>query len=200
MLSVLRIAVVVLSVCGSLFLSYDSFAYDSGTNIPDKAPAQIRADLLQEPVERISVEGKTPLSFYKRQFEIAELDFYDMFNAANEIPDFTMFCRKRAPTGSRIKRTYCYPQYLLKRHAYETQNAIANTPAGLLAQGVVQNLPTMEQIEALVAREQQQALEYAEQLVKENPAMLEQLLKMKQAELVYLAKKSEREKRREQAQ
>jgi hypothetical protein len=49
----------------------------------------------------------------------------------------------------------------------------------------------MEQVEALVAREQEQALAYAVELVKENPAMLEQLIKMKQAELVYLAKKAE---------
>lgn len=152
-------------------------------------PSEMREKINREQIERIDVKGRTPLAFYKREFEMAELDFYDMFNSLNEVNDFTMFCRKSAPTGSRIKRTYCYPQYLLKRHAFETQNAIANTPPQLLASGSVRGLPTIEQVEAMVSREREAALQYAEKLVKDNPSLLKQLIKMKEAELLYLEKK-----------
>ena len=164
---------------------------DDDINQKDSSPSKLRTELNQEPFERIGIEGRIPLAFYKRQFEIAELDFYDMFNALNEVPDFTMYCRKRAETGTNIKKTYCYPQYMLKRYASETQNAIANTPRRLLAVGAVRNLPTYQQIEGMVEREQEKALEYAEQLVQDNPDLLKQLLKMKEAELLYLQKKQQ---------
>ena len=41
----------------------------------------------------------------------------------------------------------------------------------------------------MVNREREVALQYAEKLVKDNPTLLKQLIKMKNAELLYLEKK-----------
>lgn len=139
--------------------------------------------------ENIIVESKVPLLYYKKQFEMAELDFYELYNSLVDEPKFKMVCDKRRITGSHIKRTFCYPQFWLNQSAQASQEAFSNTDTSLLRQGIVRNPPSIDTIEFLSSRDRKEALVYVEKLVMKHPKLYQQLLKMAQAEQVYLAKK-----------
>lgn len=145
--------------------------------------------------ENIIVESKVPLLYYKKQFEMAELDFYELYNSLADEPKFKMVCNKRRVTGSHIKRTFCYPQFWLNQSAQASQEAFSNTDTNLLRQGIVKNPPSVDTIEFLSTRDRKAALVYVEKLVKAHPKLYQQLLKMAQAEQVYLAKKQARKTR-----
>ena len=96
--------------------------------------------------EKIIVESKVPLLYYKKQFEMAELDFYELYNSLADEPKFKMICDKRRVTGSHIKRTFCYPQFWLNHSAQASQEAFSNTDVNLLRQGIVKNPPSIDAI------------------------------------------------------
>lgn len=146
--------------------------------------------------EKIIVESKVPLLYYKKQFEMAELDFYELYNSLADEPKFKMVCDKRRVTGSHIKRTFCYPQFWLNHSAQASQEAFSNTDVNLLRQGIVKNPPSIDAIEFLSSRDRKAALAYVEGLVKKHPKLYQQLLKMAQAEQLYLAKKDARKNKK----
>ena len=136
---------------------------------------------IQDNLETIGIISRVPMSYYKRQIEIAELDFYDLYNSLEDESKYLMYCRREAKVGSKIKRMACYPQYFLDVYSQMSQDAFASTPTDKLAMGIVYNPPSLDDIEFLTQREKKKALEYVEELVKKHPALLEKLLKMNNA-------------------
>ncbi len=145
----------------------------------ETSPSEMRAQLENENVETIEVTGTKPLLYYKRQVELAELDFYDLFNAIADEDKFKVKCRKEARAGSRIKTTVCYPQYVLTRMAQETQNALNS---GL-------PYPNLDDIEFLVENEKQESMKYVEEVVSSNPKLLAKLIEMNEKQALYNSKK-----------
>jgi hypothetical protein len=141
-------------------------------------PEMTKQDI--DDVERIGVTGKVDTLYFKRQAMMAELDFYELFNAVADEEKFKMKCRKESRTGSRIKTTRCYPQYLLARMSQETQDALSSGAP----------YPTWEQVEFLVQRDKEEALQYAEKLVQDNPELLNKLVAMHQKQQEYLVRKA----------
>lgn len=146
---------------------------------PSEMREQMQKEMQQENVETIEVVGTKPLLFYKRQVELAELDFYDLFNAIADEDKFKVKCRKEARAGSRIKTTVCYPQYVLSRMAQETQDAISS---GL-------PYPKLDDIEFLVQREKEESMKYVEEIVTQNPKLLAKLIEMNEKQALYQSKK-----------
>lgn len=151
------------------------------------------AQSAQEPIplETIVVESKVPVLYYKHQFEQAELDFYELYNSFVDEDKFKMRCSLRRMTGSHIKRTYCYPQYLLNQSAQASSAAMSNTDPSLLRAGIIRNPPSAKMIEFLSTRDRKASLIYAEELIKKHPALYQQLLNMHKAEQLYLNKKAQ---------
>jgi hypothetical protein len=145
----------------------------------ETSPTEMREQLMSEEVEVIEVTGKVPLLYYKRQAELAELDFYDLFNTSATEKKFKVKCRKEARTGSRIKKTVCYPQYVLDKMAQETQNALSTGG----------RYPSLDDIEFLVKKEKEESLKYVEQIVASNPKLKAQLVKMNEQKAIYESKK-----------
>lgn len=136
---------------------------------------------IKENIEIIGVFAQTPLLYFKREMERAELDFYESFNAIADEDRFRIKCRMESKIGSRIKKRACYPRYVLDRMSQETQDALSRgTP-----------FPTLEEIEFLVKRDKEKALVYAENLVKQHPELLEKLVKMHEKQAKYESKKVE---------
>lgn len=147
---------------------------------------------IQDNLETIGIVSDVPLLYYKRQIEIAELDFYDLYNSLADEKRYLMYCRREAKVGSKIKRMACYPQYFLEIYSQMSQDAFANTPTDKLAMGIVYNPPSLDDIEFLTQRDKKKALKYVADLVKEHPALLEKLLKMNKAIEVYEEQKAKR--------
>jgi hypothetical protein len=172
----------VIALCMGTLLMSSAFATTETAKNVDVAeytnPEITKQDI--DDVERIGVTGKVDTLFFKRQAMMAELDFYELFNAVADEEKFKMKCRKESRTGSRIKTTRCYPQYLLARMSQETQDALSSGAP----------YPTWEQVEFLVKRDKEEALLYAEKLVEENPELLNKLVAMHQKQQEYLARKA----------
>lgn len=165
-------------------LSFSSFGYTDTTDVTKDyvAPEETRQQVLNDDIERIDVRSKVPLLYFKRQAMLAELDFYETFNAMADKEEFKMRCRKESRVGSRIKETRCYPQYLLQRMSLETQDALSSGKP----------FPTWEDIEFLVQRDKAASLEYAEELISNNPDLLAKLQNMHARQQEYQTKKAER--------
>lgn len=147
----------------------------------DTSPEALKAQLNDEKVEQIEVRGSVPLLYYKRQVELAELDFYETFNMLADEDKYKVKCRREARTGSRMKTTACYPQYVLNRMAQETQAAL-NSGAPY---------PKLDDIEFLVENERKESLEYAEEIIKKNPKLMEKLVKLNEKQAEFEAKKAQ---------
>lgn len=136
---------------------------------------------VKDNIEIIGVFARTPLLFFKKEMERAELDFYESFNAIADEDKFRVKCRLEAKVASRIKKRVCYPRYVLDRMAQETQNALSSGSP----------FPTLEEIEFLVKRDKEEALLYAEKIVKDNPELLKKLIKMNEKQEKYQSKRAE---------
>gem|GEM_PF-906806 len=134
---------------------------------------------MKESAEKIEVVGQKPLLFFKQQMQMAELDFYSLFNAIATEEKFKVKCRQESRIGSRIKTTACYPQYVLDRMAIETQNALRSGAP----------FPSLSDVEFLVQREKEDSLKYVEQVVSQNPDLLKKLVDMNEKKLQYNQKK-----------
>lgn len=128
----------------------------------------------QQDMERIEVRGKFDPSraYFQRQIETTELSFFERFNELADERKFKMNCRNEKTTGTRIKRKVCYPQYALDRMNEETQKA-RRTGAPF---------PTMEFIQRLTKKEQEESYAYTEKVIKENPDLAKLFVAMVKAQ------------------
>lgn len=130
---------------------------------------------LEEDYDVVTFYGTKPPGFYRRQFQLAELDFYKKFNDYVDVDKFRIKCRKESPLGSRIYQTVCYPQYLLTRVARESN---FSRTAGL-------PLPTIDQVERQATSEKEEFANYSEELVKKHPELFEKLIEFGKAKKAY---------------
>jgi hypothetical protein len=71
-------------------------------------------------IEEIVVYGSKSLGQLRDQIRRAEVKVFDLFNSFNNDDEFDIHCRKVAPTGSRIKKRVCSPNYVADLVAKET--------------------------------------------------------------------------------
>jgi hypothetical protein len=73
-------------------------------------------------MEEVIVLGSMPLTQLKREMYRAEEDLYDLFNSNNSDVAFDIRCYEEAPTGSKIKRRVCRPNFVGDLLAEATMN------------------------------------------------------------------------------
>jgi hypothetical protein len=61
-------------------------------------------------LEEVIVYGQKPLWRLRRDIDLAENRFYDLFNQLNDEPRLRVTCRKEAKTGSHIRTKICRTQ------------------------------------------------------------------------------------------
>jgi hypothetical protein len=61
----------------------------------------------EQQVEEIAVVGERSVSQLKREIEAANRVVYETYNELNTDDDYDIECRKLAPIGSQVLRTYC---------------------------------------------------------------------------------------------
>lgn len=187
-MSKIRFVIAILLLFSPFIFASIDYGNDSPIGpIDDKPPEEMSQEILSEAeqkaedVETIEIAGRKTYSYFRRQVEIAELDFYELYNSLVDESKYRMICRREMETGSRIKRMRCYPQYFLDAYSHASQEALSNTSTQLLKRGIVRNVPGMKIIEFITKREQDASLEYVENIVKENPGLYKKLIKMNQA-------------------
>ena len=95
--------------------------------LPSPAVCQGAPIQTEEPpmfMEEVIVLGNKSLGKLKREMYRAEEALYDLFNSFNTDDDFDIRCYKEAPTGSKIKRRVCRPNFVGELIAEETQMMI----------------------------------------------------------------------------
>ena len=170
----------------SLMVAAHTFASEEvqqpETQAKNEQTSEELAEELRKEIEVLEVVGGRPLLYYRNKFKLAEMEFYDLFNEVADKEEFKVVCRDEAQVGSRVKRTNCYPQYLLTRTSSETQFAIrTGAPA-----------PTISEMENLLEQEKAEFVKYSEDLVNQHPQLLAKLVEFGAAKKVYEEKKAEK--------
>lgn len=135
----------------------------------NKTSLQKQIEMIDEDIERISVVGQIPLSFYRLQAEKSELSFYDTLNSYVDNDDFKVSCDRRKKTGSHGKETKCYPQYFLNEMALRTRD---NLERGRMI------MVRDEDIHTITRKKREESQKYIEELVEEHPALKAKLIEM----------------------
>ncbi len=132
-------------------------------------------DELKNDDEIITFIGTKPIGFYRRQSQLAELDFYNKFNDYVTENKFRIKCRKESPLGSRVQQTVCYPQWLLTAIARESNfSRTANLP-----------LPTFKQVQDRNVDDKEAFAKYSEELVNTHPELKAKLIEFGKAKKAY---------------
>ena len=139
---------------------------------------EITAVATDEPIDEITVVGEKSVLKLKYEYELAEDNFYEMYNELNDDWEFDVICRNEAPTGSHIRRRICWPRYELELRTEEArsmlQRGAIDPAAGASAMAMSKRLK--DKIAALA---------------EEDPRLLEALVEYRDK---YQAYESERKK------
>lgn len=119
-----------------------------------------------EDIEVIGVVGEYSLLYFRHEMQNAELDFYEAFNKIANVEEFKVQCSREVRLGSNIRDRVCLPKYVRNRMAQETQDALNG--GGYF--------PRYKEIEFAVREQREESLAYVEQVVRENPELLEKLV------------------------
>lgn len=85
----------------------------SGFVAAQERPGEITADedRNEQAIEEITVIGMRDILSLQKQVFQAEDRFYKLYNELNNDDIYDIRCRKRAPTGTRIKQRECLPNF-----------------------------------------------------------------------------------------
>lgn len=170
----IKLKAVRIGIFASLLAASASFS------LANAAQEDVNAKGSKDNEEVIGIVGEKPLSYFRLQMERAELDFYDAFNAIADEEKFKVKCRRESLTGSNIKKTACYPQYVLDRFAQETQDALSSGAP----------YPTLKDVEFMVTKEKEESQEYVEKIVMDNPDLLKKLIVLNEKQTQYESQRS----------
>ena len=138
----------------------------------------------QEQTERISVVGQRPLGLLRETMVEARYDFFDMFNALNEKPEFEIHCRKESKIGRRVKMKVCEAQYVIDMRAEVNgqKRRLSNLAGGTVTQVDDRELHTyLDELHKAADDEKIR-------LISKNPKLMEQFMKLVKSEKQYKEK------------
>jgi hypothetical protein len=75
-----------------------------------EAPPGKPAEQADDRLEEVIVYGQKPLWRLRRDIELAENRFYDLFNELNDDPKLRVTCSNEASTGSHVRKRICRTQ------------------------------------------------------------------------------------------
>lgn len=146
---------------------------------PQIIEAQEPDSAADDVLEEITVYGEKTTLELKREYELAEEKFFNLYNELNDDWRFDVVCRREAPTGSHIKQQVCWTRYELLAREQEGKSK--------LFRGYVD--PGMMAEELFVDKEMRNRIAG---LAEEDPGLLKVLIEYRDK---YQAYQSERKKR-----
>ena len=142
-----------------------------------------------EEIEEIVVYGEKSLLLLKKDLERASNVVFESFNALNEDDEFDIQCSDRVPTGSRIAKGSCRPNFEDQIYYEETQRRFDASDGNVLQEGFRINQAT---VEAKLKKKKKQLDAKMESMANENPAFAKALIKLLVAERVFEAERARR--------
>ncbi|MEL7447857.1 MAG: hypothetical protein AAFN78_01530 [Pseudomonadota bacterium] len=113
-------------------------------------------------MEEITVLGQMNMTQLEKTVERAKLDFWDSYNAVNDVDEFRMVCEKVARTGTHIKTLQCAPSYYLEASRKQTERAL-RTGGARNSRSIARSLE----------KKKKEADAHMVALVEENPELLD---------------------------
>ena len=151
-----------LILCLSIFLSADINAMQQQSS---------------DAIERITVTGQRSEHHYKRQLELAQMDFIESYNALNTISNFSIDCHPRANIGSHIKKMECLPRYFNRELGYQAQAFMQGASS--------RNNSNAEYVSFITQNKKLKFEKHIAKLSQESAELQRKLEKVGQAKLAY---------------
>lgn len=131
----------------------------------------------QRQAEEILITGERPLQQLRTQMWNAEKQAYDIFNKFNNESRFNITCQMHQPTGTRIERQICRPNFVAEATAAHGQAFLENYRA-LLDPGTTTGSNSALQIPqaAAIASQQRKYQEKMRQVAEEHPEFLNAII------------------------
>ncbi len=142
------------------------------------APTMVQANpgKTSEDIEQVEVVGTKTLSYYRTQMENAEVAFYDEFNRHAKKSKYKVTCKDEPrPDSYRITQKACYPQYFIEKKSDMVKKARQSGAP----------MPTNQEVEAVLKKEKDKSLQYAEKLVQKHPELKARLIEMYKSKQVF---------------
>ena len=147
------------------------------------APAQEAGPAPTEAIEKVAADGENSLQVLRRNLDIAETSFFDVFNSFNRDSTYDVSCEYIVKLGSRRKAQECKPAF---QWDYEAALALINNDS---FSGVAER-PRPNR-----ARFNKQQEKYQKRLgktVSDHQEMLQALIEFSNAKKVYEAERQRR--------
>lgn len=138
-----------------------------------------------EDAEYVEVVNKMPIYRLERLVFEAKMDFYKVFNEINDIKDYHIICNRVNKTGSNFKRHQCEPYYFKEKRA-ELRRQLGNYDIGRMAAIALSE----QEVAAATKDTKADADAHTIKLIEENPELMERYLAFKKINLVYRARKA----------
>lgn len=137
----------------------------------------VQAPESQRDIEEVMVTGQRNLLQLRMQVITAEKNAYDIFNKFNDEKRFDISCSMHQPTGTRIERQVCQPEFQIEATRAHARAYFDNL-CDLLCYG---NLPNSSQIthapqETRIASQHGDYQRKIKQVAEQHPEFLEALI------------------------
>lgn len=140
----------------------------------------------REAIEEVVVTGERHNFQLRLQMMAAEKVAYDIFNKFNDERRFKISCSMHQPTGTRIERQVCIPEFQIQATKANARAHFDNF-CDLLCYG---NLPNSSQIthvpqEAAIASQQEAYKDKIKQVAEKHPEFLEAVIRFSELKAQY---------------
>ncbi len=143
----------------------------------------------EEEIEEIVVYGEKSLLLLKKEVVRASEVVFESFNALNDDDDFDIHCSDRVPTGSRIAKGSCKPEFENRIYHEATQRRLDMMDGNVLGPGFLVN---NAEVEGKMKKKKKQMDAKMETLARENPEFAKAIIDLYKAEVIFAAEKERR--------
>ena len=131
--------------------------------------------------EIISVTGDRPLSFFRKQFQTAELEFFDTLNSYIEKEEFKIECNYTGSSAKRLSLRTCEPKYVDVVEAELVDFSLNAGSQRNIHQTWVERLPSKRKVEQKLEKKRKEHLSLIRTLVIDNASLKLKLLNLNKA-------------------
>ncbi len=119
-------------------------------------------------IEAIEVRGQRAKPQLVKEFQLAKLDFIELYNELNDKPLYKVICEYRRPVGTKIAVKECEPRYVKYERASLISTAILSG----------NRMPSDEMVELFTTTQRLAGFEHVAELVKNNDELKARWLKL----------------------
>lgn len=144
-----------------------------------------------DPVEEITVYGDKTLFNLRREWQSAEVDFFDAFNSLNSDDEFDIDCRREVWLGSRRVRHVCVPEFVDEFDKDEA-SAFSGSAFWSGADGLLVPIGVAAPNWQVVRNKGERTWIEVAELAKENPELRAAFIELARKKQIYEAERARR--------